>query len=351
MTITKISNNDLDKNKELLQTGYWARFKEKFGWKAFGFNIKDSLFKNGSYNLLVLTRKIFGNYHIAYSPFPFEPEYISSQIKNELALKVKQVSEIIREHLPSKTVFLRYDLPWYETGKENIPEPFKQDKRFKKPSIYIQPLSTVILNIVPEDKEILLQMNKKTRYNIKLANKKGVKIIECGPEKLEDWYNLYNETKDRDKIAIHSLGYYKSVFNTAENYNKTPEFKLLLAEIEGEPVGGIIIGIHKERAYYLYGASSNRKRNYMPNHALQWHGIQYAKQKGCKTYDFCGIPSAEDPKHPMHGLYRFKTGFGGKVINRYGCYDYINKGFLYNIYRFAENMRNFYYKVIKKSGG
>ncbi len=370
MTITVIQKNDLDTNKELLQTGYWAEFKEQFGWKAYCFKITSSYFTD--FKVLILLRKILKNHYIAYSPFPLEMESQTSEQTNKSAELIKQISAEIRNHLPKKTIFIRFDLPWNTKGKGNIPTSLNTEKHFKKTSIYIQPLSTVLLDIASDEKEILSAMNKKTRYNIKLAFKKGVKIIECGAERLEEWYSLYEETKQRDKIAIHSLNYYKSVFRTSESYGEnSPEFILLLAkidieadnevdsnadretssEVDNKIVAGIIVGIRGTRAYYLYGASSNKKRNFMPNHALQWRGIQIAKQKGCETYDFCGIPSAEDPSDPMHGLYRFKTGFGGTIINRFGCYDYIYRGFFYRFFSLAENLRNFYYKFFKKISG
>ena len=354
MVITEIQNNELNTNEELLQTGYWAELKEQFGWKAYSFKIENSAFNGLDFKILILTRKIFRNHHIAYSPFPlgFEDAVLENAWHEKAETLLKQISMEIRNFLPEKTIFIRFDLPWHTTGKGNLPLPLNTNGKLKKTNIYIQPLSTVVLNIAPPEKDILSAMKQKTRYNIKLAFKKGVEIVECGADRLPEWYNLYNETKQRDRIAIHSLAYYKSIFKTSEKYDKnSQDFKLLLAKIDKEIVAGIIVGIKGKRAYYLYGASSNKKRNHMPNHALQWRGIQIARQKGCETYDFCGIPSAENPSHPMHGLYRFKTGFGGTIINRYGCYDYVYKGFFYKFFRLAENLRNFYYKFFKKAVG
>ena len=342
ISIKAISKNELDTNEELLQTGYWADFKEGFGWKAHPLKID---LNNEKINILFLTRQIHGNTTIAYVPLgpsikniPENPETI-----------IKLISEKAKELLPKNTILIRYDLPWSEKGPGNIPEPIAIDKSLKKVSIYIQPLSTVILDITGTEEEILKRMKNKTRYNIRLAAKKGVKVIESGEEKLEKWYNIYSETSKRDKIAIHSYEYYNNLFKKSEEYGTgSPEYKLLLAEIEGETVAGIIVAFRGSMSWYLYGASSNKKRNFMPNHALQWKAIQIAKEKGCLKYDFCGIPTIEDKSHPMYGLYRFKTGFGGTIINRYGCYDYVCKKISYKAYRLAENLRNFYFKVIKK---
>jgi lipid II:glycine glycyltransferase (peptidoglycan interpeptide bridge formation enzyme) len=159
---------------------------------------------------------------------------------------------------------------------------------------------------------------------------------------------LYRETAERDKISIHSFDYYKTLFSLASTYTGAPTVRLLLAEIDETVTAGIIIAFHGAGATYLYGASSDYKRNYMPNYALQWRAIESAKDHGCLWYDLFGIPPVGDPEQPMYGLYRFKVGFGGRVIHRPGCWDIPIRGRMYNAYRFAERARTYYYKTLKK---
>ena len=137
--------------------------------------------------------------------------------------------------------------------------------------------------------------------------------------------------------------------NTAESGRvSAPEVGLFTATYEGELIAGIIVLLYGNRATYLYGASSNSKRNLMPNYALQWEAMKYAKETGCDEYDLFGIPPENDPGHPMYGLYRFKTGFGGKIIRRPGCWDLPLNPAGYRLYRTAEKVRNWYYKRFRK---
>ena len=166
---------------------------------------------------------------------------------------------------------------------------------------------------------------------------------------LSEWYRLYQQTARRDRITLHSQDYYKTLFALAGSYGKgAPELYLLSARHEGQLLAGIIVAVKGEGAWYLYGASSDRKRNLMPSYGLQWRAIQLARQRCCRFYDLFGIPPSDDPKHPMHGLFRFKTGFGGRVVNRAGCYDVPLRPVLYRLYRGAERLRSAYYRRWRK---
>ena len=166
---------------------------------------------------------------------------------------------------------------------------------------------------------------------------------------LAEWYRLYEETARRDRITLHERSYYQNLFDLAGSYGSgAPELYLLSARHEGELLAGIIVAVMGEGAWYLYGASSDRKRNLMPSYGLQWRAIRLARERGCRFYDLFGIPPSEDPGHPMHGLVRFKTGFGGRMVNRPGCYDVVLRPLLYRAYRSAEGLRGSYYRRWRK---
>jgi lipid II:glycine glycyltransferase (peptidoglycan interpeptide bridge formation enzyme) len=213
----------------------------------------------------------------------------------------------------------------------------------------IQPPSTVLLDLNGPEAAILRGMKPKTRYNIGLAERKGVEVNEGSPADLPGWYALYGETARRDRITLHSEGYYRRLFSLADAYGPgAPELQLLLARFEGELLGGIIVALRGQRAYYLYGASTARQRNLMFTYALQWQAIRLARERGCTSYDFFGIPPSNDPGHPMHGLWRFKTGFGGRIVNRYGCWDLPYSVVGYQGYHWVEVLRNWYYRRFRK---
>ncbi|MBN2443740.1 MAG: peptidoglycan bridge formation glycyltransferase FemA/FemB family protein [Spirochaetales bacterium] len=344
-SIRHISIDDLDSNRELFQTGFWGRFKAQFGWVPVPLKIG---YEDIESNLLVLMRSLRFGLHIGYIPMgPDIPEPKTG--KEEFLI---HLAHAVKEYLPSRITFLRFDLPWGRQGEGIAPGPLQQNKKLIKAPTDIQPPHTVILRIDKPEDEILGGMKHKTRYNIRLSAKKGVIVKEESPEKLTAWYELYKETAARDRIALHSYQYYRALFDlAAENSAHHISIKLLSAGVDGRFVAGIVVAIKGDMAWYLYGASSNEKRNYMPNYGLQWEAIRIARNAGCKYYDFFGIPPADDPDHPMHGLYRFKTGFGGDFFTRYGCYDVILRPFYYSGYSLAEKGRTFYFKKIKKMTG
>jgi lipid II:glycine glycyltransferase (peptidoglycan interpeptide bridge formation enzyme) len=339
---------ELDHNEELLQSAFWAAFKGSFGQRPLAFKLTDSTAAGQpAVPVLCLQRSLPGGYALIYVPFgPAWPE--EPPRKAEFLV---QFVRALRPHLPSGVIFLRCDLPWYQTGEKNLPVPLEPSasgqNRLHQAAMTIQPLSTVLLDIRPGEETLLAGMKHKTRYNIRLAFKKGVQVEEAPPEQLPLWYDLSRETKERDKITIHSLHYYQTLFALTKEYPGV-QCKLLLARVESDTVAGIIVLFRGKRAYYLYGASSNRHRNLMPNYALQWTAITLARAAGCESYDFCGIPPVNDPHEAMYGLYQFKTGFGGEIINRYGCYDLVFKPLLYKGFHAAEKLRNFYHRVLVK---
>ena len=141
------------------------------------------------------------------------------------------------------------------------------------------------------------------------------------------FYHLMEITGRRDGFAIHERGYYEGAWH---HFHPRGLAQLFLAYYEDELLAGLMAFRFGDTAYYLYGASSNRRRNRMPNHLLQWRAIQWAKQAGCTRYDFWGIPDeigdaiARDGagrEGGMWGVYRFKRGFGGQVIRTVGAFD------------------------------
>ncbi len=336
LVIIPADPGSLEDHDNLLQTGFWGRMKSSFGWKAYEF------FVGKDQPLLVLTRSLGGGYYLAYIPLgPGECTVNESDWRG-----LQELSGALRKKLPRGLVFIRFDLPW-EIDIDITGE--TRNGAFYRAPMDIQPPSTVIMDLSLAEDEILAGMKKKNRYNIRLSGKKGVVVREGSPSELPLWYHLYEETARRDKIALHQASYYQKLFElSAARTSRYPEIRLLLAEIDGEIEAGIIISIQGGRATYLYGASSNNKRNFMPAYALQWYAVQEAKKAGCTEYDLYGIPPSDDPSHPMAGLYRFKTGFGGRIIHRPGSWDFPASPLLYGGYRFAEKIRGWYYRKAKK---
>ena len=197
-------------------------------------------------------------------------------------------------------------------------------------------------------------MKSKWRYNIRLASKKGVEVKSYSakdadfPCAFEEFFKLFMQTSERDGVQFHQKNYYLGLLNSSAETQNAPVVRLYIAKHEGDVLAGIITLFCKKEAVYLYGASGNIKRNFMPAYLLQWNAICDAKKIGCPVYDFYGCPPEENKNHPMHGLFLFKTGFGGKLIHRPGSFDVVLKKNWYAFYKTAEKLRAWFYKYLKK---
>ncbi|MCL2410657.1 MAG: peptidoglycan bridge formation glycyltransferase FemA/FemB family protein [Treponema sp.] len=319
-----------ENSASFLQSAMWGNFKSLFGWTAKAFLIDWQYEeKQEKSPLLVLCRRFslglgFG-FSFAYVPWgpelpAFFPASLKPQVMAELAKKLKQF-------FAHNTVFARFEPPWTDCAEGLF-------AGFQKSVVTVQAPDTVIVDLLPSCDEILSSMKPKWRYNISLAAKKGVQV-NCGTvQELKIFYDLLKETAVRDGISIHSFNYYKTLFELCGN-----QIRLYTASHEGDILAAIIVLFRGKDTTYLYGASSNKKRNLMAPYALQWRVMNDAKELGCLNYDLFGIPPNDDPNHPMAGLYRFKTGFGGQIIHRSGTWDYPYKPFFYTLFNIAEKLR------------
>ncbi|MCU0523055.1 MAG: peptidoglycan bridge formation glycyltransferase FemA/FemB family protein [Anaerolineae bacterium] len=191
----------------------------------------------------------------------------------------------------------------------------------------IQPRSTIVVDLSPSEDEILAAMKSKTRYNIRLAERKSVTVREGTIADVEVFYTLMQETGERDAFGIHSLDYYRRAM---ELYSPVGQVALFLAELDSEPLAGLMVFAVGTRSWYICGASSDQHRNLMPAYAVQWAAMRWAKARGCITYDLWGIPDADEEtleeqfaerSDGLWGVYRFKRGFGGQVVRYAGLWE------------------------------
>jgi len=355
-------------SSSFLQTPFWAEFKAAHGWKALYFVMEES----PEIFLSVLVRPFSRLASIVY--IPLGPD-IACQDPEMQTRILTELTSALKPYIPSNSLFIRFDPPWgtvipnHCTGQEDVPQedsiadltlfPQKLKKPAQPSPAHVQPPDSVLLDLAKSPDELLSEMKSKWRYNIKLGEKKGVTIRflegeQGASEGVDIFFRLYLETARRDGIAIHSKKYYSELIlraadsSRATPYDKHLSVRVYIAEHEGTSLASIITLFCGDEAVYLYGASSNEKRNLMPAYSLQWRAINDAIAFGCERYDFYGIPPTNDESHPMHGLYRFKTGFGGSIIHRVGSYDIALKPITYFVYRLAEAGRSFWFKKIVK---
>ncbi len=197
----------------------------------------------------------------------------------------------------------------------------------------IQPRYVFRLDVKDKtEDEIFAKFHQKTRYNIRLATRKGVIVKEGTREDLKEFHKIMIETGTRDGFIIRPLSYFERMYDElAPNH-----MKLLMAYYEGQPISGVIPIMYGNKTWYLYGASSNKHRNLMPNYLLQWEMIKMAINNKSDIYDLRGVSGVVDENHPQYGLYRFKKGFGAEFTEFIGEIYIPFKPLRYSLYKFSE---------------
>lgn len=196
----------------------------------------------------------------------------------------------------------------------------------------IQFKNTMTINLQSSEEELLADMKQKTRYNVRLADRRGVVVQAAAKADLDELYRMYAETAIRDGFAIRQRDYYLMVWSTFMDRGLAQP---LVARVEGEPVAGLIAFRFGDTAWYLYGMSRDLHRDKMPNYLLQWEAMRWAKNHGCTTYDLWGAPDEPSDDDPMWGVYRFKAGLGGRVLRTIGAWDYAARRVWYWAYSVA----------------
>lgn len=330
------------------QTSFWSIVKERLGMHscAFEFSVKNRDLYDGvggyartNADFIMFYQQLNNEDYVAY--VPYGPEVEPSE--NNQGQFLEELSEMLRSYLPPGCIALRYDLNWEshwckqedydEDGNwTGVPPREFQQLKFNfgtcnhnlwKSNSNILPANTIVVDLSQSEEEILMRMRPKTRYNIRLALRKGVDVRSVGIEGLRTWYDLYVETALRNGLHTNDISYFQSMFASKMGCtDKEVSVHLLVAYYDEMPLAAMFLVLSAHRATYLYGASSSAMRSVMPTYALQWKAMQLAKAGNCQEYDMFGVSPNLDPSHPMYGLYKFKHGFGGEIYHQLGCWDY-----------------------------
>jgi len=236
---------------------------------------------------------------------------------------------------------IRYDLPWESPYAADAmdrqawsghPAPRLRELRMnigtrtwplRKATIDLTVADALVVDLDRTEEAIFAAMKTKTRYNIRLAGRKGVSVLNGSREMLPLFHNLYMQTAKRNGFYPGgTYHHFDALFSTPVQYKGLTEIIFLIAARGPDILAGAIIAISGRQAIYLYGASSNERRNLMGSYALHWEAIKLVRAKGCLTYDMGAVSPGPDSGHPFCGMYRFKTGFGGKIVHRDGTWDY-----------------------------
>jgi len=323
----------------LLQSSSWGRLKSAFGWDTARITLRQHGEIVAGAQVLFRPLPLIGRFRqtIAYVPKGPVIDYAEPTL---LAHLVRGLDSLCRRH---GAILLKV-------------EPDEPDSAVLRAALTVvglrpsrhtvQPMGTILIDLTQDPDGILAQMSAKTRYNIRLAERKGVQVRIGAAEDVERFHGLSMTTGHRDGFDVHSLSYYRQAYHV---FSEQDAVRLFLAEFEGKLLAGLMAFAFGPKSWYLYGASSDEERQRMPNHLLQWAALSWARDRGCSTYDLWGIPgeapaleaeqSAElleriqaPPAGTLWGVYRFKRGFGGTSVRYAGAYDRVYSPGLYWVY-------------------
>lgn len=317
-----------------LQSWVWGDFKSRWGWSAKRYTLTIA---QSSWEPLaaaqVLKRRIPRlPYSILYVPKGPMLDYGDSDLRQRVFANLEKLAR--RE----KALMVKIDPEvvrcWgadqervSPTGARVVEE--LQQRGWLYSSEQIQFPNTVVLDLTRSEEDLLASMKSKTRYNIRLAERKDVVVREGSEADFAQIAAMYQETAARDGFAIRPVDYYLDAWRS---FYAAGMAMPLLAEYEGQPIAAVVLIRFGDRATYMYGASTNHERQRMPNYLLQWESIRWAKNQGCTLYDFWGAPTTFVEDDPLWGVWRFKDGFRGEVVWHIGAWDYPARPFWYNLY-------------------
>jgi lipid II:glycine glycyltransferase (peptidoglycan interpeptide bridge formation enzyme) len=317
-----------------LQSWTWGQFKSRWGWEALPLTMTVAGNHWGPIAAaLVLKRRLPRlPFCVLYVPKGPVLDYRDASLRRRVLSQLEQLAK--RE----RAIFIKIDpevargwgLEHERVSPLGAAVTRELTGRGWLPSDdQIQFRNTVELPLEAGEEQLLAAMKPKTRYNIRLAARRGVVVRPGTPADFPIIVEMYQETAARDGFAIRPAAYYLDGWTALYDAGMG---RPLVAEVEGRPVAAVIIVRFGERAIYMYGASRDEARERMPNHLLQWEAIRWARAQGCKVYDFWGAPDEFNEEDRMWGVWRFKSGFNGEVVRFIGAWDYPARPLWYRFY-------------------
>lgn len=309
----------------ILQTSSWGALKSGFGWFP-------RFIRQGNTGAMVLFRPLPLGLSIAYVP----RGPVGRENWDELWPALDELCQ------QKKALFLRVEPDIWEPVNSNFI--VKQLPGFIQTDQTIQPPRTIMIDLDASEDDLMMAMKSKTRYNIRLAERKDVVVRQSADVKT--FHKMMLTTGNRDEFGIHSYEYYQRAYDI---FSLKDACVLLIAEYQSQPLAGLMAFAQGDTAWYFYGASTNQERNRMPTYLLQWEAMLWAKNKGCKYYDLWGVPDYPeetlenqfiDRSDGLWGVYRFKRGFGGELQRTIGAWDRIYRPGFYKLYQFWTKSRS-----------
>jgi lipid II:glycine glycyltransferase (peptidoglycan interpeptide bridge formation enzyme) len=319
----------------VLQSWAWGELKARFGWAVQRVAVEGACAQ-------VLYRSVPGGLGtIAYVP---KGPLVNYEDATSAQILLAAIEPLARQR---RAICLKI-----EPDLEDDPA-LSQSLRtmgFRPSPQAIQPRRTILVDLGPEPDGILAAMKQKTRYNVRLAARRNVTVRRGTEADLPAFYRLMEATAQRDGFGIHTEAYYEMAYRLFMPLDRAC---LLLAEYQGELLAGLtafaLETAQGGTACYMYGASSDHHRNLMPTYLLQWEAMLWARETGCRTYDLWGVPDRGEEvleadfsgrSDGLWGVYRFKRGFGGRLVRTTGAWDLVYAPLRYRLYTAAVTLRS-----------
>lgn len=306
----------------ILQTSAWGAFKGAYGWQAV-WVAKETC------GAQILMRSLPLGLTIAYVP--------KGPLGSDWPALLPEIETVCRQH-KAIAIYIEPDA-WQEEAADID----RKLPGYTLGDLSIQPRRTITIPLDGSQEEWLARMKQKTRYNIRLAQKKEVQVAPS--DDLDAFDQLMQTTGARDEFGVHPGSYYRRAY---ELFHPSGACELFMATYEGQPLAAIMAFKRGRRAWYFYGASNEVERNRMPTYLLQWEAMRWADEAGCDEYDLWGVPDADEEtleaqftqrSDGLWGVYRFKRGFGGQLKRTAGVYAKVLQPLLYGLYSIAVKVR------------
>jgi peptidoglycan pentaglycine glycine transferase (the first glycine) len=302
-----------------LQAAAWGDFKSRWGWSA-------QRWAGPGSAMQVLTRRV-GPFDALYAP--------KGPVAHDLDGYIDALAQLEALAKSRRAVWAKFDgdpppgpdgIVWDAASLDAL-RALLRSRGWTPASDQIQFRNTMLTPLGADD-AMLAAMGSKCRYNVRLAERRGVQIRAVHPVDGEDaraLYAMYAETGARDGFFVRDAPYYLDAW-------RSMRATALIAEHEGQALGGVVLFKQGKRAWYFYGMSRSVGREHMPNHALQWAALRWARDNGCSVYDWWGAPEQLIETDSMWGVYRFKESFGARFAEGIGAWDYAPSRVLYRAY-------------------
>lgn len=310
-----------------LQLSAFGALKSAFGWQSVRIALvrSDDTIIGGAQLLFRKLPMKLGE--LAYLPMG---PYLSDDAYHQLLWEA--IHHTAQKH---KARFLKWEAGIFV----DEPTPNFEKLGFKPSPQTIQPANTIWIDLSVDKETILGRMNQGTRRKIRQSQKNDIHYYQASHKDVAKFTSMMHITGERNDFGVHEPAYYDLAYQLSVPQG---DAALLMAEHDGDSLAGVFVYKAGRTAWYLYGASSNIKRNLMASYGVQWQAMLWAKSHGCTVYDMWGIPDADEATleaefqnrdDGLWGVYGFKRGWGGKIVRSVGAWDMVYNPLVYNAYK------------------